>query len=71
MGMEVAGDDLSLIVHLDGGGKTLAAGRGAHIQHPHPGRGTGSQSHQPGSRVLNVEEALLIGIQPLQVARLI
>ena len=71
MGMEVAGDDLSLIVHLDGGGKTLAAGRGAHIQHPHPGRGTGSQSHQSGGRVLYIKEPLPIGIQPLQVTRLI
>ena len=66
--MEVAGHHLAPVLHLNGGGKGLASGGGAHIQHPHPRRRAGGQHRQTGGRILDVEQALLKGLQLLHAA---
>ena len=69
MGVDVAGNHLSPVPHGDGGGEGLAAGGGAGVQHPHPRPGIGRRHRQPGGGVLDVKEALLEFLQPLQAPR--
>ena len=68
MGVQVAGPDLPLILHLDGGGEGFSPRGGAHIQHPAPRLRVQGHHRQPGGRVLDVKEAVLEGVQLLQAA---
>ena len=68
MWVDVAGDHLSLAPHGNGGGKGLAAGGGAGVQHVHAFSGVGGQHRQLGGGVLNVKEAIPEGGQLLQAA---
>ena len=68
VGVDIAGEDLAPIPAVHGHGKGLAAGSGAHVQHPILlGRG-GHGGHQTGGCVLHGESALPEGGQLLQIA---
>ena len=66
--VKVAGDDLSPVLHGEGGGEGLAPRRGAHVQHAVAGPHAGRQGQQPGRRVLDQEFPRLEGGQRRQVA---
>ena len=68
MWVDVAGYHLPPAIHGDGGGKGLAAGGGAGVQHVHPLPGIGGQHRQLCGGILNVKEALPEGGQLLQAA---
>ena len=68
MGVEVTGHHLAPVLHLNGGGKGLSTGGRAYVQHPHSRRRAGGQHRQPGSRVLDVEQTPLKGLQLLHAA---
>ena len=61
--VEVAGDDLSFVLHGKGGAEGLAAGGGAEIQHLLPRLHAGDQGHQPGGGVLHQQFTLPEGSQ--------
>ena len=68
MGVDVTGDQLSLIAHLQGGSKGLAAGSCTGVQHRHTGPGFRRQHCQPGTGVLDVELSLPKGGKVFQVS---
>ncbi len=69
MGVDIAGDHLALILHVDGGGEGLATRRGTAVQHPLARRYPGGGDRQPCRRILHVKPPLLEGGQPLQIPR--
>ena len=68
VGMNVTGDDLSLIVHVHASGKGLAAGSGTAVQNPLARLDMCRRHGQAGCRILDVEIALLVGAQPLHIS---
>ena len=66
--VEVAGDDLPLVLHGKGGAEGLAARGGAEIQHLLPRLHAGDQGHQPGGGVLHQQFTLPEGGQCGQVS---
>ena len=67
--MEVAGEDLPLPPHGDGGGEGFAARGGADVQHPAPGPQVHRQHREASRRVLYIDGPVPEGRQPLQVPR--
>ena len=68
MGMDIAGDDLALILHVNGQREGLAAGCSTYVQHLGILCRCGDHRHQTGGSVLHHEAALREGRQTLQIA---
>ncbi len=57
----IAGDDLPAVLHRPRQRKGLAAGTGAPVHHPHPGRGTDHRGDQLAAFVLDLDQSGLEG----------
>ena len=67
MGMNVAGDDLAVVIAVDGDSEGLAAGCRANIQHVILFPALGYRRHQSGSGILHGEHTVTEQLHPLQI----
>ena len=68
VGMNIAGQDITLILHVNGQRKGFAARRGADVQHPVVALRSGHSGHQTGRGVLHREKPLPEGAEAFQIA---
>ena len=69
MGMDVAGDDLAVVITVDGDGEGLAAGCGTNVQYVVLFPALSYRRHQSGSGILHGEHTVAEQFHPLQIAR--